>query len=135
MMAFHIWTLFDDQGIMQNSPTAANGKPPLSHEALRDVIDLSLWAGQLLLQHGADTQQVEETVRRVLEAQTARSGSGETVPAHIEADGMQIAVATRSLTGQITRTSVEDALEENKTERLTAPSNPLGSNGPVVVHG
>ncbi|RME58095.1 MAG: threonine/serine exporter [Caldilineae bacterium] len=40
------------------------GKPPLSREALRDVIDLSLWAGQLLLQYGADAQRVEETVHR-----------------------------------------------------------------------
>ena len=29
-------------------------KPPLEREALRDVIDLSLWAGQMLLQHGAE---------------------------------------------------------------------------------
>ncbi len=37
-------------------------KPPLDRETLRDVIDLALWAGQLLLQHGADTERVEETV-------------------------------------------------------------------------
>lgn len=41
-----------------------NGKPPLPYETLRDVIDLSLWAGQLLLQNGAESQQVEETVHR-----------------------------------------------------------------------
>ena len=29
-------------------------KPPLEREALRDVIDLALWAGQMLLQHGAE---------------------------------------------------------------------------------
>ena len=40
-------------------------KPPLSYEELRDVIDLSLMAGQLLLQHGADTQKVEETIHRL----------------------------------------------------------------------
>lgn len=40
-------------------------KPPLDYEALRDVIDLSLMAGQLLLQHGADTQLVEETIHRL----------------------------------------------------------------------
>lgn len=40
-------------------------KPPLDHESLRDVIDLSLWAGQLLLQHGAESARIEETVHRL----------------------------------------------------------------------
>ncbi|HLU09529.1 MAG TPA: threonine/serine exporter family protein [Oceanobacillus sp.] len=40
-------------------------KPPLDYETLRDVIDLALWAGQLLLQNGAESQQVEETVHRL----------------------------------------------------------------------
>jgi len=40
-------------------------KPPMDYETLRDVIDLSLWAGQLLLQHGAESQQVEETVHQL----------------------------------------------------------------------
>jgi len=40
-------------------------KPPLEREALRDVIDLSLWAGQLLLQHGAESARIEETVHRL----------------------------------------------------------------------
>lgn len=44
---------------------AAIQKPPLSHEELRHIIDLSLWAGQLLLQHGAESERVEETVHRL----------------------------------------------------------------------
>ncbi len=40
-------------------------KPPLDHETLRDVIDLSLWAGQMLLQHGADTSRVESVVHLI----------------------------------------------------------------------
>lgn len=40
-------------------------KPPLEREELRDVIDLALWAGQLLLQHGAETERIEETVHRI----------------------------------------------------------------------
>lgn len=40
-------------------------KQPLDREALRDVIDLSLWVGQMLIQHGADAQRVEETVHRL----------------------------------------------------------------------
>ncbi len=38
---------------------------PLDYETLRDVIDLALWAGQMLLQSGAESQQVEETVHRL----------------------------------------------------------------------
>lgn len=41
------------------------GKAPLDYETLRDVIDLALWAGQMLLQGGAESQQVEETVHRL----------------------------------------------------------------------
>lgn len=40
-------------------------KQPLDRESLRDVIDLSLWTGQLLLQYGADTERIEETVHRL----------------------------------------------------------------------
>jgi Uncharacterized conserved protein len=40
-------------------------KDALEREELRDVIDLSLWAGQLLLQHGAEAERVEETVHRL----------------------------------------------------------------------
>jgi uncharacterized membrane protein YjjP (DUF1212 family) len=44
---------------------AANGKLPLTYEELRDIIDLALWAGQLLLQHGAETDRIEEIVHRL----------------------------------------------------------------------
>ena len=40
-------------------------KPALDHEELRDVIDLALWAGQMLLQNGADAERVEETVQSI----------------------------------------------------------------------
>ncbi|XWX02762.1 threonine/serine exporter family protein [Aggregatilineales bacterium SYSU G02658] len=40
-------------------------KPPLDPEALRDAMSLSIWAGQMLLQHGADSARVEETVHRI----------------------------------------------------------------------
>jgi uncharacterized membrane protein YjjP (DUF1212 family) len=40
-------------------------KEPLKREELRDVIDVSLWAGQMLLQTGAESQRVEETVHRL----------------------------------------------------------------------
>lgn len=52
---------------MQLDPQAASNapKPPLEREELRDVIDLSLWAGQFLLQHGAESARIEETVHRL----------------------------------------------------------------------
>jgi uncharacterized membrane protein YjjP (DUF1212 family) len=52
---------------MQKDATAPRPvvKQPLHREELRDVIDLALWAGQLLLQYGAETDRVEETVHRL----------------------------------------------------------------------
>ena len=43
----------------------ASQKRPLAYHELRDIIDLSLWAGQMLLQHGATSQRVEESVHRI----------------------------------------------------------------------
>lgn len=40
-------------------------KPPLERDELRDIISLSLFAGQMLLQNGADTKRVEETIHRL----------------------------------------------------------------------
>ena len=40
-------------------------KRPLAYHELRDIIDLSLWAGQLLLQHGATSHRVEESVHKI----------------------------------------------------------------------
>ena len=42
-----------------------NHKRPLAYHELRDIIDLSLWAGQMLLQHGATSQRVEESVHKI----------------------------------------------------------------------
>ena len=41
-----------------------DGKRPLSHEELTDIIDLCLWSGQMLLQFGANSFRVEESVHR-----------------------------------------------------------------------
>jgi uncharacterized membrane protein YjjP (DUF1212 family) len=40
-------------------------KPLMESDVLRDVISISLWAGQMLLQHGVDSARVEETVHRL----------------------------------------------------------------------
>lgn len=45
--------------MIQEEETQTEGLP---REELRDIIDLSLWIGQLLLQHGAESARVEETV-------------------------------------------------------------------------
>jgi len=50
---------------MSQKSEPVSPKPPLDHETLRDVIDLALWAGQLLLQNGAESARVEETVYRI----------------------------------------------------------------------
>lgn len=52
-------------GVMMKDVSTTVEKPPMAYEELRDVIELSLWAGQLLLQHGAESQRVEETVHRL----------------------------------------------------------------------
>ncbi len=46
------------QTVSENNPIT-----PLDREALADVIDLALGAGQLLMENGAESQRVEETVR------------------------------------------------------------------------
>lgn len=42
-----------------------DNKLPLSRSELADIIDLSLWAGQLLLQNGAASRRVEEAVHQI----------------------------------------------------------------------
>ncbi len=39
--------------------------PPLSRHELADVVDLALWAGQLLMENGAESQRVEQSVRAI----------------------------------------------------------------------
>lgn len=38
---------------------------PLTREALTDIVDLALWAGQLLMQNGAESLRIEETIHRL----------------------------------------------------------------------
>lgn len=45
---------------MQQSDTSS-----LSREELTEVVDLSLWAGELLLQHHSECHRIEETVKRI----------------------------------------------------------------------
>lgn len=52
------------QVVWPKRPVAAR-KCPLYHDELCDVVDLSLWAGQMLLQYGAEGAVVEETAQRL----------------------------------------------------------------------
>lgn len=45
--------------------TQSGKKSALTYEVLTDIIDVSLWAGQLLLQNGASSHRVEETVHQI----------------------------------------------------------------------
>lgn len=80
------------------------------YETLRDVIDLSLWAGQLLLQHGAASQIVEETVHRI--------GTG------LGCDWLDIVV----LTNAITVTTSSDGEFRTKARRVVK----IGVNMQVI---
>lgn len=53
-----------EQTAVEAAPPADKpNKPPLDRDALTDVVDLALWAGQLLMHNGAESLRVEETVR------------------------------------------------------------------------
>src|SRR5690606_18535215 len=47
---------------LERSELPVQTKPPLAPEVLRDVIELSLTVGQVLLQSGAQSKRVEQTV-------------------------------------------------------------------------
>jgi uncharacterized membrane protein YjjP (DUF1212 family) len=44
---------------------SAEQRHTMPRSELRDIIDLSLWAGQLQLQHGADTERAENTIHHL----------------------------------------------------------------------
>jgi uncharacterized membrane protein YjjP (DUF1212 family) len=46
-------------------PDSAESKRILQRAELRDIIDISLWAGQLQLQYGADTERAENTIHHL----------------------------------------------------------------------
>lgn len=51
---------------MNYSPSSlASARPVLDHTVLTDIIDLVLLAGALLIQYGADSQRVEETIHHI----------------------------------------------------------------------
>lgn len=58
-----------DLNSVENKPVAAadlrrdEAAQPLDRAALTDIVDLALWAGQLLIENGAESRRVEETVR------------------------------------------------------------------------
>ncbi len=49
--------------LTETQPQADPGPQPLERAALTEVVELALWTAQLLMQNGAESQRVEETVR------------------------------------------------------------------------
>src|SRR5262245_6497478 len=86
-------------------------KPPLERERLPVVMDLSLWAGQLLLQHGAESARIEETVHRL--------GTG------LGADWMDILVSPNA----IVATTLSDQEFRTKIRRVVG----IGVNMEIIT--
>ncbi len=103
-------------------------KLPLEREALRDVIDLSLWAGQMLLQHGAESARIEETVHHL--------GTG------LGADWMDIlvspnAIAVTTVSGEEFRTKIRRVVSIGVNMQVIAEVNDLSRrvwNGELDRH-
>jgi uncharacterized membrane protein YjjP (DUF1212 family) len=54
----------DTSHLVHRTPeTLPDGRPSLDREALSQIVELALWGGQLLMENGAETQRVEESVR------------------------------------------------------------------------
>ncbi len=51
------------KAVAPKQPPTPPVKPSLDRQVLADIVDLALRAGQLLMQNGAESQRVEETVR------------------------------------------------------------------------
>lgn len=104
-------------GIGERPLRPLSGKQPLSYEALRDIIDLSLWSGQVLLQHGASSERVEETVHRM--------GTG------LGCDWMDVNVTLQALTitaisGQDFRTKTRRVVRGSVNFQIVAEVNDMG---------
>lgn len=96
-------------------PMTVVTKPPLSREALRDSIDLCLWASQMLMQHGAETQLAEEIIHRL--------GTG------LGCDWMDVFISTNAVT--ITASSGVEF--RTKTRRIVNQPVNLGLITEVVA--
>ncbi len=54
----------DPASPLPEAPASTPSRPaPLDREALTEVVNLALWSGQLLMENGAESQRVEETIR------------------------------------------------------------------------
>jgi uncharacterized membrane protein YjjP (DUF1212 family) len=82
----------------------------LTYEELRDIIDLTLWAGHLLLQHGAVASRVEETVHHI--------GTG------LGCDSIQVLIGPNG----ITITAISDQEFRTKSRRVVR----LGLNYTII---
>jgi uncharacterized membrane protein YjjP (DUF1212 family) len=107
--------ILDSPGFHDDLPVTIVTKPPLSREALRDTIDLCLWASQMLMQHGAETQ--------ICEAMIHRLGTG------LGCDWMDVFISTNAVT--ITANSGVEF--RTKTRRIVNQPPNLGLITEVVA--
>lgn len=61
-------TAFALEQLLSVVPHAGSNHPPLSRDDMRDVLATALRAGQLMVENGANTSRVEETVHRLATA-------------------------------------------------------------------
>ncbi len=94
-----------------------SGKHPLSYEALRDIIDLTLWTGQMLLQYGANSERVESAVHRI--------GTGLGCD-WIDVDVSLDALTTTANSGQDFRTKTRRIIRRGVNYQIVAALNDLG---------
>lgn len=99
---------------MENTTTSL--KNPMNRDELRDVVELALWAGQLLMQSGADSKRVEEVVHRI--------GTG------LGCDWMDIQVSSNAIIASTVsnndfRTKVQRVMGFNTNMSIFAGANDL----------
>lgn len=120
------WILFAYQEVLEGLGQGNGISVPWEarYPGHADVLAMSGWLSD---------QEIADTVRRVLESQTAQSGSGDPMPAVIQPDGTPFSVKARSLAGPITPASVKAALDENDRDRpVIDDRTPIDVGGPIV---
>ena len=94
-----------------------SGKQPLSYEALRDIIDLTLWTGQMLLQFLPNSERVESAVHHI--------GTGLGCD-WIDVDVSLDALTTTTNSGQDFRTKTRRIIRRGVNYQIVAALNDLG---------
>lgn len=83
--------MYDTEPAIRAAPDAAPANEQLDHAVLTEVIHLCLWAGTLLMEHGADSQRVEETVCRI-----GRALGADDIATFVSANALIVTVSSGS---------------------------------------